>query len=256
MINKILFDLDGPLTLPRQKMSPEIKEMILELISLGYEVGIVTGSGIDYLTEQLDGLICEGLKLYPCNGTQEWVRMFMLEDNTSKWVRSYAVEIDKKELEQITRYLTFDMFPSMEDDLKYLPPTCGDIIQNRGSMINFCPIGRKASWADREIFEDYDKITSFRNRYLKELKIKLKTMGYDVVLGGVTSFDIYPYGWDKTYVLQHLKYSELNPLVFIGNSFYVNGNDACMLNQKNVICLSVSHPEETLKIVNEFILEK
>ena len=87
-------------------------------------------------------------------------------------------------------------------------PVSGNFISYRNSLLNFCPPGRDATNDDREKFENVDKELSIRKRLLKKLRKDLKEEGIesiDCTLGGYTSIDIYPTGWDKTYALRYFK---------------------------------------------------
>ena len=94
-------------------------------------------------------------------------------------------------------------------------------------MINWCPIGRNASNSDREVFANFDKTngtSSFRRTILTQLQEEFEVAKIPVVikLGGDTSFDIYPEGWDKTFALQHFPDHEI---FFLGDRCGDNGND-------------------------------
>ena len=72
--NIVLFDMDGTLTEPRGKFNTEL---ILDLRKLSQyaDIGIVTGSDMDYVNEQLEKLIRYSelrfiTHLLPCNGTK------------------------------------------------------------------------------------------------------------------------------------------------------------------------------------------
>ena len=94
-------------------------------------------------------------------------------------------------------------------------------------MINWCPIGRNANHLQRKQFVELDNSTSptLRLRELDKLnhKINLRCNNNVVVkLGGETSFDIYPQGWDKTYALRHFPD---HICWFVGDRCGAGGND-------------------------------
>ena len=106
-------------------------------------------------------------------------------------------------------------------------PLTGHFVSYRESMINWCPIGRNAENNDREVFANFDKtngISSFRRTILEQLREEFEVAKVPVVikLGGDTSFDIYPKGWDKTFALQHFQDYEI---YFLGDRCGDNGND-------------------------------
>ena len=56
MKNIVLFDMDGTLTEPRQKMGIQMEQQLLKLQESGYEIGIITGSDMNYVKQQCSGL--------------------------------------------------------------------------------------------------------------------------------------------------------------------------------------------------------
>jgi phosphomannomutase len=138
-------------------------------------------------------------------------------------------------------------------------PLTGHFINYRGSMINWCPIGRNAESEDRQFFVDYDNSfkPTLRVRYLERLRhyINLKRIdGLMVKLGGDTSFDIFPEGWDKTYCLQHFPD---HVHWFVGDRCGENGNDKEIydLLKPEKRSFSVEGPDET-RIITGLILNE
>ena len=50
-----LFDVDGTLTDPRRPINKQMLDVLREL-SFQTEIGLLTGSGLDYIKEQLDDI--------------------------------------------------------------------------------------------------------------------------------------------------------------------------------------------------------
>ena len=232
-----------------------IKEL-KRLLDQGHNIAIITGSGKDYIIEQVP-LIHSNLTLLPCNGTQIW--QWMLNEGKDEWYCNHKEELDpeiRAKLHAFLEQTLSTMKPELPKDLQ--TPT-GEVIQHRPSMINFCPIGRGADQVKRDNFQQVDIQSEFRQRWLPVLRVECKKLGFTAVMGGVTSFDIFPEGWDKTYSLKKARdtiFRSECPLLcegilFIGNSFFTNGNDACMLNQQDVICMEVKNPDGTLEILRK-----
>ena len=74
----VLFDMDGTLTEAREKMSQLMCSALRKLQLSGYNIGIVSGSDLNYIMEQchlineIPGLDYKMLDLYPCNGTKHY----------------------------------------------------------------------------------------------------------------------------------------------------------------------------------------
>jgi len=224
----VLFDMDGTLTSPRQPFDDNLFQP-LSLLSEKSHIGIVTGSDMEYLEQQMDFVLNSHLRyklhLLPCNGTKYYPPPFSSSDKYS--LKSSMNMIDylgQEHFHDIMRTLI-----SMQNNFDCTGiPLTGHFIQYRGSMINWCPIGRNAKSDDRNKFIEYD--TSFsppiRNRLLDSLNSRLSIHAdrkpVTVKLGGDTSFDIFPSGWDKTYALKYFNKWEV---WFVGDRCDLGGND-------------------------------
>ena len=126
----------------------------------------------------------------------------------------------------------------------------GTFVQYRKSLLNWCPIGRNANNQQRKDFIEFDSKSNFRLTMSSKLKTKINLLcpgKVTVKLGGDTSFDIYPTGWDKTYALRHF---EDRTCWFVGDRCGIDGNDY-EIYQK---CLGQSYvsegPEHTKEIID------
>jgi len=135
-------------------------------------------------------------------------------------------------------------------------PLTGHFINCRGSIINWCPIGRNANTEEREKFMEIDRSINLRVRVIDELKEMLKQKGLlqhlTIKFGGDTSFDIYPKGWDKTYGLRHFYGWDT---WFVGDRCYENGNDYEIYQACEKQAYVSTGPESTVGIINN-ILER
>jgi hypothetical protein len=125
------------------------------------------------------------------------------------------------------RYVHKVLHGMQGDVMEVMPeiPLTGQFISYRGSMMNWCPIGREAGPEDRRIFENLDENLGVRMGLLVTLRDRLSSISkkLTVKLGGSTSFDIYPQGWDKSYVLR--RFSDGETIWFIGDRCDLMGND-------------------------------
>ena len=84
-------------------------------------------------------------------------------------------------------------------------------------------------------------------------KINLKCQKEVVVkLGGETSFDIFPKGWDKTYGLKHYPDAEI---YFTGDRCEKGGNDWHIYEalKSESRSFHIHSTDETIKLINGFI---
>ena len=227
MKNIVLYDMDGTLTPPRESLEESLVP-VLENLSEVAEIGIVTGSDFDYLKQQV-GLLLEHpnirkkLHLLPCNGTKHYYPPKNNEDHQLVSSNDMLKELGRRNFQQLMLILIEQQHSFANDRF----PLTGHFINYRGSMINWCPIGRNATSEDRQFFVEYDSSfqPSLRERYIERLQhyIGLKRiLNVEVKLGGDTSFDIFPTGWDKTYALKHFPFYNH---WFVGDRCGINGND-------------------------------
>ena len=254
----VLFDMDGTLTESRDIIYEQMVSALVDLSTVpNLEIGIVTGSDYDYVKQQVADLldhpeVRNKLHILPCNGTKYY--RFDIE------TESYVLLSE----ESMRGYLGSDKFNSVmrllierQSRFSYsLEDLTGHFVSYRGSMINWCPIGRNASEQQRYEFITMD--TSYeptlRERELKNLNYRLSQMSLDrnlvVKLGGDTSFDIFPIGWDKTYCLRFFKDYDV---WFVGDRCEESGNDFEIYEavNGNSQAYDTTGPRRTVDIINQ-----
>jgi phosphomannomutase len=254
--NLVLFDMDGTLTESRQKFDSFLLDSLLHLSEVA-DIGIVTGSDYDYLTEQMSSVIqhpriCNSLHLLPCNGTKyyKYVSDSFCLSADSDMRRFIGEKYFKCLMQALTEY---QWKVSSRGDM----PLTGNFISFRGSLVNWCPIGRNANNEDRKAFQDMDIENVFRNVWLDRLRRYMDHLfdGEEILtckLGGDTSFDIYPAGWDKTFCLSHFDHYKTK--WFVGDRCYPNGNDYEIYKELEGNSYKTSCPKQTEEIINDVIL--
>ncbi len=254
----VLFDMDGTLTPARKQIEPDMIRT-LKRLEKEYEIGIVTGSDFEYVRQQIKpaldigGIRLSTLHLFPCNGT----KYYKWENNRFKC--QYSADMIDEVGEENYRYLLQTLFSGqLLISLKHELPYTGTFFHYRGSMLNWCPIGRSASDKERKAWIEADKKEKIREQYVDFIKeaIDKKKINLQVALGGSTSFDIFPKGWDKTYVLKHL--DEFKEMIFIGDACEEGGNDheiyTLLKDGDYTQSYATTEPLVTAKIVELLIL--
>ena len=253
----VLFDMDGTLTEPRSSLEKDLVPLLEELSKIA-DIGIVTGSDFEYLKQQIGFLMNQSnvrykLHLLPCNGTK-----YYSPPNTA--TQNHTLRSEKDMLEQLGqekfKSLMTAILEVQEHISKLRIPLTGHFVDYRGSMINWCPIGRNANKAQREEFisMDLERDPSLREKYLTRLRIKVGYVTKDIVckLGGDTSFDIYPVGWDKTYALRHFKNHK--NIFFVGDRCQPNGNDHEIYQALMPRAYETESPKQTEEIIKDIIM--
>jgi phosphomannomutase len=257
--NIVLFDMDGTLTPARKPIQYDMVKALVEL-SAHADIGIVTGSGFDYLKEQCRSMWVEigsvrtdRIYLLPCNGTQ------LYRDKEFVWHCEHSVDMKEKiGAELYADFLAFvlDMQKKLIKKWGYSLPFTGNFLSYRQSLLNWCPIGRDAGETERNAFKEFDTQHRYRIKGKKKLERMLKERNIasiEITLGGQTSLDIFPVGWNKTYALQH--FPGWNTW-FIGDRCMEGGNDKAIYDvlKKKDQAFHTSGPEETIKTIEEIIV--
>ena len=253
----ILFDMDGTLTPARGSMGVRMSYYLGQLQDNSYDIGIVSGSDMEYIEQQCQVLFdissadWTKIKYFPCNGTKYYTAL------NNKFKLQYANDMKKAIGNKLYMKIIRDIVDKhsnlvwMEDGDKI--PMSGTFIKYRGSMINWCPIGRDSTSEDRDVWGALDKKNNWRNQILS---IFNRTEDYKEItfkLGGDTSFDIYPTGWDKTLALEQVKKEGYEEIYFIGDRCEENGNDHEIFEACGDKAYKTKSPEDTVDIIKNIL---
>tara|TARA_B100001094_G_C18195952_1_gene810991 strand:+ start:12583 stop:13425 length:843 start_codon:yes stop_codon:yes gene_type:complete len=247
-----LFDMDGTLTVPRKHIGPEMVKALFNL-SQRCQIGIVSGSNLSSIKEQVLDYLPDVIKsrtvLFPCNSTQVYTF------NSGEYKQVYYIdmidEISVSSFFELHEFLLKQQIVICDDnpDIKIR----GNFIENRGSILNYCIPGRSSLDEDRKNFGYIDLTRGIRSQTLTRIKtfIKRKDLNLSASIGGQTSIDIFPKGWDKTYVMNHV--GDYDVITFIGDKCEGSGNDKELYNFQdrldNLVCFKTSSEKETLSII-------
>ena len=221
----LLFDMDGTLTDPRQKIPKDVVD-VLKKVNPGLKKYIVTGSDIAKVEEQIgNDLMLEIFeRIYTCNGTTVYNCNLDMDDET----KSIEPElIHKKSLRD--HYSDADINHIINTLLKIAYEThtkikTGTFVEWRNSQINFSVLGRNCSREQREDYVKWDEKSGERAKIIKQLKSEFKGWGLSFRLGGQISIDITREGWDKTYAFKNMVETP-DQCVFFGDKICKDGND-------------------------------
>ena len=257
MQNIVLFDLDGTLTPAREAMQDDMLESLSALHTYT-DIAIVTGSPFEYVSEQASEFLYQFdahpdagvLRIMPCNGTQLFVSTgHGYEKTEAADMKATLGDEIYRRLIWVISNLQINLFEGIDI------PLSGNFISYRGSMLNWCMIGRDATPEERKTFVDLDSKFKIRERISKAFQDNLdefKLEGIEHAIGGNTSIDVFPNGWDKRYSLRHVQ--EYSDVYFIGDRCDPGGNDHALYS---VIDESrrfkTSGPEQTKEIIGGLV---
>ena len=203
-----VFDIDGTLTPPRQRMDENFAEFFLPFAKENI-VYLATGSDIEKAREQVDKRVltlCRGV--FACSGNEFWER--------GKRVYSH-------EFQPHPQLVTFLERCVEESDF---PLKTGKHFEHRPGMLNFSVVGRNATLEERARYHEWDE----RKRERMSIAITILAQpkefrNVDVSIGGEISIDIYPKGKDKSQAVNMVREIHGLPIVFMGDKMGPNGND-------------------------------
>jgi len=238
----VLFDVDGTLTKPRNKITQEMINA-LEALKKKVYVGAVGGSDLHKITEQIGtDMVASFDYVFSENGlytlkegkflAKESIKDYLGEDNLKKLINfclRYIADLD-------------------------IPIKRGTFIEYRSGMLNVSPIGRNCSQEERDEYERYDKETKIREKFVKALQEQFADLNLKYSIGGQISFDVFPQGWDKTYCLRFL--DEFPNVYFFGDKTFPGGNDFEIYSHERTKGYSVENFDETIRYLKELFLEK
>jgi len=265
----VLFDMDGTLTPPRQPLDRSLIPSLVKISELA-TIGIVSGSPLSYINQQMDelwttigGVLMDKVILLPCNGTQ----LYQWAAEERRFLKKYGLDLKahlEKTCEKASLYkeliqsILFFQLQFMNDHQGFLEFT-GNFVSYRDSMINWSMIGRDAGVYERAAFKNLDAKIAVRHSLCRALELRIEQLGLgglvEFALGGTTSIDIYPTGWDKTHALRHFDDAEV---WFVGDKCEPGGNDhsiysALLSTQRS---FSTSSTYRTGEILEQCILPK
>ena len=252
----VLFDMDGTLTEPRKKMGWNMTGSLHKLQKAGFEIGILTGSDLDYIFQQCDPIFDLSavnhveIHYLPCNGTKYY--RYANSKIESVYKNNMKKKLGQKKWRRLMQLLT-SLQSSITRVHRNIPMT-GNFISYRGSMVNWCPIGRQSDEQERKEWCEQGVSQNIRSNWLTIARTGLDNSNLEDVIikmGGDTSFDIYPKGWDKTYGFKQFEGYE--KIYFVGDRCGPNGNDKEAYQKAGDLGYITSGPEETIEIIKKII---
>nr|CAG4645040.1 EOG090X0BFR [Leptodora kindtii] len=230
-----LFDVDGTLTLPRQKISSDMEDFLLNKLKKRVTVGLVGGSDLKKIAEQMGGMdvINKYDYVFAENG--------LVAYKNGRLIGKMNIQehVGETELQEFINYSLWYMSQLT------LPVKRGTFIEFRDGLINVCPVGRSCSQAERERFAMYDEEHKVREKFVCALKERFPDLGLVFSIGGQISFDVFPRGWDKTYSLRYVEKDSFKAIHFFGDKTAPGGNDHEIFEDLRTIGHTVMCPEDT-----------
>lgn len=229
-----LFDIDGTLTYPMQKMESQHVYTFLNWMQ-NKNVYLVAGSDYGKVAKQLPLSVlnrCNGV--FTCMANELRVGERVIYQNEFKPpIRLQNLLLDFKQESKC-------------------PNKKKDFVETRTGMINFSTLGRSASQKEREEYFAWDKKNKERIKIAKKIEKEFPEL--EAKIGGQISMDIQKIGHNKSQASKWVRENVGGQIVYFGDKFDKDGNDYDIMidvNRENGVAHRVNSPVDTFKILSE-----
>jgi phosphomannomutase len=205
-----LFDIDGTLTPPRQRMEHHTLYEFLGWAP-GKKFFLVAGSDFVKVREQIPGSILDRSEgVFCCMGNE------FRRENKIVYQNEFNPPAALREM--LVSHQMHGGFP-----VKVKAGGRGDIFEFRTGMLNFTTIGRNAGTEERNKYYEWDKEHKERERIANEIEEKFPEL--EARLGGQISIDIQPKGNNKSQASKWVRENLREEMYFFGDKCEEGGND-------------------------------
>ena len=249
----IAFDLDGTLTESKQHLEDDLSTLLCRLAEEKI-VAIISGGSYEQFKKQflpyfkLDKedkkQIYKNLVLLPTSGSQ----LYQYSEDKKDWQMTEIEEFPEKIKNKILFTLN-DIIVS--NNYGIMPVIEGDeIIEDRHTQISMSALGQHAPIEKKKEWDPDQK----KRKEIKEL-LESRLPEVSINIGGMTTLDILPKGFDKAKglgkLLDKMGISK-DDMVFVGDSIYPGGNDYSPY-EAGIESIKVSGPSETKEVIRKWL---
>lgn len=223
----IEFDLDNTLAESKSKISPEMADLLRQLLDK-YTVLIISGGRFERFEIQVIDLLdttpdeLEKLHIMPTCGTR--YHTYSKAKNT--WELQYHNDLTDEQIKRATASIEKHARTlGLWEDHPY-----GEIIENRGSQITYSALGQDIidMLGEEGIEKKYSWDPDMKKRNELAELIRPDLPDLEVRVGGITSLDITLPGVDKAYGTRKIMEAlnlEKSDILFVGDMLQEGGND-------------------------------
>ncbi len=247
------FDLDGTLAESKQHLEKDMSDL---LCSLAKEkvVAIISGGSFNQFKKQFlpflipnkedEDIVYRNLILLPTSGS----RRYQYDFSKKEWIITDEEAMPAEVREKVKKVLSelissgkYGLVPAVEGD---------EIVEDRVTQITMSALGQHAPL---DLKKAWDLDQAKRQQIKSELEPQLPEV--NITIGGATSIDILPKGFNKASGLLRLLNKlgmTIEDMVFVGDAIFPGGNDYSAY-EAGIECLKVSGPIETKEVIKNWI---
>lgn len=234
----LVVDKDGTLTNPRKLLTSDVAEVVLDLLSAGAVIAVITGGEFYRLQREVfdplrkvakDWKLFDKLYLISENGTQ----MCRYRAAANDFEQIHRVDLNDKIGERNFNAIVELIYELMEKYNIQRTPEAKQVVSG-GSQIKFSPLGNVQ---DDELRASFDPTGERRKLWAAYLKKRMTDKGLldkdglivDVIVAGTASINILPRGVNKGSAICRLVTIcglSHGAAMYFGDKFGDNGNDA------------------------------
>src|SRR3989338_656598 len=247
----IIFDVDGTLTVSKSPITPEMAELVKQLMKRKTVVAISGAKFGQFKTQFLPPFdnynlltpFMTKLILLPTSGSQRYEY-----DEVKKEWQLTDKEPLREDIKEKAKKLLQEIIDSGLYDIPSNPT--GDIIEDRDTQVTFSACGQLAPI---EVKSAWDTDKKKRQKIVALLAPELPEAS--LLINAYSSIDIVPKGFNKAVgLMRFLSKASLHKsdVIFVGDGLFPGGNDYSVY-EAGFETIAVKGPEETAVIIKQWI---
>lgn len=221
MKKHLFFDLDNTVSRSRSKLSPAMKEFLL---NASEDIIIVSGAKCEQIDFQMDGVPC-----------------YKLGQNGNHALDPAGHTLWEEQLTSEQKTQIFDHINSMPRDWEV--SDVADLVQDRGCQVSYSLLGHNENLEEKEAFDPHGEK---RKNLLMKYPFIAETI--QVKIGGTTCFDYTAEGKHKGHfvakLIEYLSW-EKDDAIYFGDMLFPGGNDESVIGV--IDTQAVENPDDTLR---------
>ena len=249
----IIFDVDGTLVESSYKMDQKHANIINQL-KKHYEIGICGGGTLEKILEQMDKKVYFDHYFTECGCVYH--KNSAKNKNHLKLEHVYTKNIRNHKLYQYINELVKSALKFI-GNVDYL--LSGHFIDLRNGIIYISCIGMQATYEERQMFIEKDKIEFIREKLINKLKENAKSLNIldevSIKLGGSVGIALYPNEYDKKQILKTIHEFDYKNIIYFGDKYDREGNDYYLINAPQVKGHKVDNIEQSYEILEKYYLK-